>query len=95
MFYHNFKKIFFQEKPIKYTTNQQIFLSCKIERYRKTKITNDEIDKPDYAFSKDDQVNNWNKTENRDVIISTLNKLDLTPFKVHAVPGHMEVAHGK
>ena len=26
---------------------------------------------------------------------STLNILELTPFKVHAVPGHMEVAHGK
>ena len=26
---------------------------------------------------------------------STLNELELTPFKVHAVPGHMKVAHGK
>ena len=26
---------------------------------------------------------------------STLNELGLTPFKVHAVPGHMKVAHGK
>ena len=25
---------------------------------------------------------------------STLNELELTPFKVHAVPGHMKVAHG-
>ena len=26
---------------------------------------------------------------------STLNELELTPFEVHAVPGHMKVAHGK
>ena len=26
---------------------------------------------------------------------STLNELELTPFKVHAVPGYMKVAHGK
>ena len=59
------------------------------------KITNEEIDEPDYAFSSDDEVNNWNTTENRDVMNSTLNELELTPFKVHAVPGHMKVAHGK
>ena len=58
-------------------------------------ITNEEIDEPDYAFSSDDEVNNWNTTENRDVMNSTLNELELTPFKVHAVPGHMKVAHGK
>ena len=69
--------------------------TCKIECYRKTEITNEEIDEPDYAFSSDDEVNNWNTTENRDVMNSTLNELELTPFKVHAVPGHMKVAHGK
>ena len=26
---------------------------------------------------------------------SILNELELTPFKVHAVSGHMKVAHGK
>ena len=26
-------------------------------------ITNEEIDEPDYAFSSDDEVNNWNTTE--------------------------------
>ena len=26
---------------------------------------------------------------------SILNELELTPFKVHAVPGQMKVAHGK
>ena len=26
---------------------------------------------------------------------STLNELEITPFKVHAVPGHMKIAHGK
>ena len=69
--------------------------TCKIECYRKTEITNEEIDEPDYAFSSDDEVNNWNTTENRDVMNSTLNELELTPFKVHAVPGHMKVAQGK
>ena len=69
--------------------------TCKIECYCKTEITNEEIDEPDYAFSSDDEVNNWNTTENRDVMNSTLNELELTPFKVHAVPGHMKVAHGK
>ena len=69
--------------------------TCKIECYRKTEITNEEIDEPDYAFSSDDEVNNWNTTENRDVMNSTLNQLELTPFKVHAIPGHMKVAHGK
>ena len=44
-------------------------------------ITNEEIDEPDYAFSSDDEVNNWNTTENRDVMNSTLNELELTPFK--------------
>ena len=57
-------------------------------------ITNEEIDEPDYAISSDDELNNWNTTEGRDVMNSTLNKLELTPFKVHAVPGHMKVAHG-
>ena len=58
-------------------------------------ITNEEIDESDYAFSSDDEVNNWKTTENRDVMYSTLYELELTPFKVHAVPGHMKVAHGK
>ena len=58
-------------------------------------ITNEEIDEPDYAFSSDDELNNWNTTEGRDVMNSTLNEPELTPFKVHAVPGHMKVAHGK
>ena len=69
--------------------------TCKTECYHKTEITNEEIDESDYAFSSDDGVNNWNKTENRDVINSTLNELELTLFKVHAVPGHMKVAHGR
>ena len=58
-------------------------------------ITNKEIDEPDYAFSSDDEVNYWNTSENRDVMNSSLNELELTPFKVHAAPGHMKVAHGK
>ena len=33
-------------------------------------ITNEEIDEPDYAFSSDDEVNNWNTIENRDVMNS-------------------------
>ena len=69
--------------------------TCKIECYRKTEITNEEIDEPDYAFSSDDEVNNWNTTEDRDVINSTLNEPKLTPFKVQAVPRHMKVACGK
>ena len=69
--------------------------TCTTECYRKTEITNEEIHELDYAFSSDDEVNNWNTTENRDVMNSTLNELELTPFKVHAVPGHMKVAHGK
>ena len=69
--------------------------TCKIECYRKTEITNEEIDEPDYAFSSNYEVNNWNTTENRDIMNSTLNELELTPFKVHPVPGHMKVAHGK
>ena len=73
----------------------KICLTYKIECYRKTEIINEEIDEPNYAFSSDDEVNNWNATENRDVMNSTLNKLELTPFKVHTVPGHMKVAHGK
>ena len=68
--------------------------TCKIECYRKTEITNEEIDEPDYAFSSDDEVNNWNTTENRDVMNSTLNELELTPFEVQAVPG-MKVVNGK
>ena len=47
------------------------------------------------VFSSDDEVNNWHTTENRDVMNSTLNKLELTPFKVDAVPGHTKVAQGK
>ena len=69
--------------------------TCKIECYCKTEITNEEIDEPDYAFSSDDEVNNWNTTEDRDVINSTLNEPKLTPFKVQAVPRHMKVACGK
>ena len=69
--------------------------TCKIECYCKTTITNKEIDEPDYAFSSDDEVNYWNTSENRDVMNSSLNELELTPFKVHAAPGHMKVAHGK
>ena len=69
--------------------------TCKIECYCKTNITNKEIDEPDYAFSSDDEVNYWNTSENRDVMNSSLNELELTPFKVHAAPGHMKVAHGK
>ena len=69
--------------------------TCKIECYRKTEITNEEIDEPDYAFSSDDEVNNWNAADNRDVMNLTLNELELTPVKVHAVPGHMTVVLGK
>ena len=69
--------------------------TCKTECYRKTEIINEEIDEPDYTFSSDDEVNNWNTTENRGVINSTLNELEVTPFKVHAIPGHMKAAHGK
>ena len=69
--------------------------TCITECYRKTEITNEEIDELDYAFSSDDEVNNWNTTENRDVMNSTLNELELTPFKVYAVTGHTKVAHGK
>ena len=69
--------------------------TCKTESYHKTDITNEEIDELDYAFSSDDEVNNWNTTENRDVMNSTLNELELTSFEVHAVPGHMKVGHGK
>ena len=69
--------------------------TCKIECYCKTEITNEEIDEADCAFSSDNEVNNWNTTENRDVMNSTLNELELTPFKVHAVPKHMKAAHGK
>ena len=58
-------------------------------------ITNKEIDEADYVFSSDDEVNNWHTTENRDVMNSTLNKLELTSIKVHAVHGHMKVGHGK
>ena len=58
-------------------------------------ITDEEIDEPDYAFSSYDEVNNWNTTEDRDVINSTLNEPKLTPFKVQAVPRHMKVACGK
>ena len=58
-------------------------------------ITNKEIDEADYVFSSDDEVNNWHTTENRNVMNSTLNKLELTPFKVDAVPGHTKVAHEK
>ena len=47
------------------------------------------------AFSSDDEINNWNTTENRHVMNSTLNELEPTPFTVHAIPGHMKVAHGK
>ena len=50
---------------------------------------------PDFVFSSDDEVNNWNAIENRDVMNSTLNEIELTLFKVHAVPGRMKVAHGK
>ena len=46
-------------------------------------------------LANNDEVNNWNTTENRDIMNSILNELELTPFKVHAVPGQMEVAHGK
>ena len=73
----------------------KICATCKIECYRKTEITNKEIDEPDYTFSSDDEVNYWNTSENRDVMNSSLNELELTPFKVHAAPGHMKVAHGK
>ena len=69
--------------------------TCKIECYCKTEITNEETDEADYAFSSDDEINNWNTTENRGVMNSTLNELKLTSFKVHAVPRHMKVPHGK
>ena len=68
--------------------------TCKTECYHKTEITNEKFDEPDYAFSSD-EVNNWNTTETRDVMNSILNGLEITPFKVHAVSGHMKVAHGK
>ena len=55
-------------------------------------ITNEEIDEPDYAFSSDNEVNNWNTTEDRDAMNSTLNELKPTPLKVQAVPRHMKVA---
>ena len=61
--------------------------TSKTESYHKTEIANEEIDEPDYAFSSDDEEDNWNTAENRDVMNSTLNQLELTPFKVHAVPG--------
>ena len=48
-----------------------------------------------YAFSSDDEVKNWKTTENKEVMNSTLNETELTPFKIHAVLGHMKVAHGK
>ena len=67
----------------------------KAECYRKTEITNEETDEPDYAFSSDDEVHNWDARENANVMNSTLNELELTAFKVLAAPGHMEVAHGK
>ena len=73
----------------------KICLTCKIEWYCKTEIVNEEIDVADYAFSSNDEVNNWNTTENRDVMNSTLNELELTLFKVHAVPAHMKAVHGK
>ena len=60
--------------------------TCKIESYRKTEITNEKIDGPDYTFSTDNEVNNWNTKENIDVINSILSELELTPFKVPAVP---------
>ena len=69
--------------------------TCKIEWYCKTEIVNEEIDVADYAFSSNDELNNWNTTENRDVMNSTLNELELTLFKVHAVPAHMKAVHGK
>ena len=69
--------------------------TCKIECCCKREITNEEIDEPDYAFSSDDEKNNWNITENTDVMNSTLNELALTLFKVHAVPGQIKFAHGK
>ena len=69
--------------------------TCKIEWYCKTEIANEEIDVADYAFSSDDEVNNWNTTANRNVMNATLNELELTPFKVHAVPAHMKAVHGK
>ena len=34
-------------------------------------------------------------SENKDIMNSNLNELELTPFKVHAVPVHMKAAHGK
>ena len=68
--------------------------TCKIECYHKADHQWGNYE-PDYAFSSDDEVNNWNTTENRDVMKSTLNVLELTPFKVYAVPGHMKFAHGK
>ena len=58
-------------------------------------MTNEEIDGPGHAFPSNDEINNWNTTENRDVMNSTLNELELTPFKVHVVLRHMKVAHGK
>ena len=69
--------------------------TCKTQCYRKTEITNEEINMPDFVFSSDDEVNNWNATGNRDVMNSTLNEIELTLFKVRAVPGRMKVAHGK
>ena len=69
--------------------------TCKAECYRKTEITNEETYEPDYAFSNDDEVHNWDARENANVMNSTLNELELTAFKVLAVPGHMEVAHRK
>ena len=73
----------------------KIYPTCKIECYCKAEITNEEIDEPDYAFSSDYEVNNWDTTENWDVMNSTLDELELTLLKAHAVPGHMKVAHGK
>ena len=69
--------------------------TCNTECYCKTEIINKESDESDYAFSSDNDINNWNIKESRNVMNSTLNKLELTSFKAYAVSGHMKVARGK
>ena len=67
--------------------------NCNIECYCKTEIINKEGDESDYAS--DNDINNWNIKESRNVMNSTLNKLELTSFKTYAVSVHMKVTHGK
>ena len=71
--------------------------SCKIEYQQRFLDYNTEIEGPEKAetFASDDESDEWRTAENKDIMNSTLKELELTPFKVHAVPAHMKVAHGK